>query len=89
VCVTELKFSLLGQSCMVCPGAIALVSNLLLSVDAEATLRVHAQQLPPWVQEYLEGSAQELYDLSPVLTTCRVSQCVWWLLTFSNATELF
>lgn len=64
MCITELRFGLLAQSCMGCSGAITLVSNLVRSVDDGVLTQSEFEHLPEWAQEYLEGSSNELYEVS-------------------------
>jgi hypothetical protein len=63
ICVSEVKYSLMGQSCLACPGAVTLVSNLVHSVDSQALLHAQCEQAPMAVQEYLQGSTNELYEV--------------------------
>ncbi|KAI8466030.1 MAG: hypothetical protein J3K34DRAFT_524876 [Monoraphidium minutum] len=76
-CVSEAKYSLLGHS-LGCPGLVAVVANLVRGVDEgdilpseTLTMRRPApplnyflqfEALPGWLQEYLEGSANEIYE---------------------------
>jgi len=64
MCITELRFGLLAQSCMGCSGAITLVSNLVRSVDDGVLTQSEFEHIPEWAQEYLEGSSNELYEVS-------------------------
>jgi hypothetical protein len=66
ICVSEIKYSLLGQSCLACPGAVTLVYNLVHSVDSQALLHAQCEQAPMAVQEYLQGSTNELYEVRAV-----------------------
>lgn len=61
--VTELRFGLLAHSCMGCPGAITLVSNLIRAVDDSVLTQAEFEGLQAWTQEYLEGSSNELYEV--------------------------
>jgi hypothetical protein len=61
--VTELRFGLLAHSCMGCPGAITLVSNLIRAVDDSVLTEGEFEGLQAWAQEYLEGSSNELYEV--------------------------
>jgi hypothetical protein len=63
ICISEVKYSLMGQSCLVCPGAVTLVSNLVHSVDSQALLHAQCEEAPLAVQEYLQGSTNELYEV--------------------------
>lgn len=63
VCVTQVKYMLLGQSCLACPGAIALVSNLVHNMDGGALLEAQCEHAPTCAQEFLEGSLHELYEV--------------------------
>lgn len=63
ICVSEIKYSLMGQSCLACPGAVTLVNNLVHSVDSQALLHAQCEQAPLAVQEYLQGSTNELYEV--------------------------
>jgi hypothetical protein len=63
ICVTEVKYSLIGLSCLACPGAVTLVSNLVHSVDSQALLHAQCEEAPMAVQEYLQGSTNELYEV--------------------------
>jgi hypothetical protein len=63
ICVSEVKYSLIGQSCLACPGAVTLVSNLVHSVDSQALLHAQCEEAPMAVQEYLQGSTNELYEV--------------------------
>lgn len=64
ICITELRFGLLAQSCMGCSGAITLVSNLVRSMDDGVLTQAEFEQLPEWAQEYLEGGSNELYEVA-------------------------
>ncbi|WIA10960.1 hypothetical protein OEZ85_011123 [Tetradesmus obliquus] len=64
ICLSEIKYSLMGQSCLACPGAVTLVNNLVHSVDSQALLHAQCEQVPLAVQEYLQGSTNELYEVA-------------------------
>lgn len=64
ICITELRYGLLAQSCMGCSGAITLVSNLVRSIDDGVLTQSEFEGLPEWAQEYLEGSSNELYEVA-------------------------
>jgi hypothetical protein len=63
ICISEVEYSLIGQSCLACPGAVTFVSNLVHSVDAQALLHAQCEEAPLAVQEYLQGSTNELYEV--------------------------
>jgi hypothetical protein len=75
ICVTELRYGLLAQSCMGCSGAITLVSNLVRSIDDGVLTQSEFEGLPEWAQEYLEGSSNELYEVA-AFPTCLHGQTV-------------
>lgn len=64
ICITEMKYSLLGQSLLACPGAATLLCNLVRSVDSSALMQAGVEHLPQWFQEYLDGSGNELYEVA-------------------------
>jgi hypothetical protein len=56
ICLEELKLSLFAKSC-ICPGLIALVTNLINSSgDSEP-----AANTPKWLEEYFHGIGFEIY----------------------------
>ena len=55
ICVEELKLSLLAKSCL-CPGLVALISNLITSSgEPKADLEIK------WLEEYWKGKQFEIY----------------------------
>jgi hypothetical protein len=64
VCAAEISYGLMGAACLA-PGAIALVSNLVRSVDASALAAQSDEliRLPGWAREYLAGARNELYEV--------------------------
>jgi hypothetical protein len=64
VCAAEMSYGLMGAACLA-PGPIALVSNLVRSVDASALAAQSDEliRLPGWAREYLAGACNELYEV--------------------------
>ena len=59
VCVEELKLSLLAKSCL-CPGFVALISNLISSSNDPPNKSELEYQ---WLEEYWKGKAYEIYQI--------------------------
>ena len=55
ICLEELKLSLFAKSC-ICPGLIALVTNLINSTDIESD-----ESIEKWLEEYWHGIGFEIY----------------------------
>ncbi len=73
VCIQRLKLSLLAKSCL-CPGLVALVSNLVISMkDVALEFRQQGQVPPTWINEYSKGNQHELYQVQIPLPDKRVS----------------
>jgi hypothetical protein len=64
ICTTELRYGLLAQHALGCSGAVALLSNLVRSMDESVLLAAEFERLPEWAQEYLEGSSNEVYEVA-------------------------
>jgi len=65
VCIDEMKFNLLGVSCM-CPGFSTMMGNLITSSNDEPPADMHEPEV--WHHEYCHGSGFEIYrtPLSPI-----------------------
>ena len=59
VCVDELKLSLLSKSCL-CPGLVALISNLISSSNDPDESKINSE----WLVDYWKGKAYEIYQIS-------------------------
>ena len=62
ICIDEIKLSLLAKSCL-CPGIIALVSNLIMTSNLE---NINAKLLysNKWLEEYRKGKGYEIYKIN-------------------------
>lgn len=63
MCIQRLKLSLLAKSCL-CPGLVALISNLVISMkDVALEFRQQGQVPPRWINEYSKGNQHEIYHV--------------------------
>ena len=63
VCVEQMKFSLMAKSCL-CPGLVALITNLIKSNEiiteiADSNLKDNPNA--QWLQDYQQGQKYEIY----------------------------
>lgn len=64
LCIDELKLSLLSKSCL-CPGIIALISNLITTSNLESlSAKVLDSEENYWLNEYKEGKGLEIYKIN-------------------------
>eukprot|EP00775_Hariotina_reticulata_P006540 gene6540-6766_t len=63
LCLAELKHALMAHSVVGVPGVITLLSNLVTSADFGTESAWKTSKVPQWMQEYLLGASQELYEV--------------------------
>ena len=62
VCVEEIKFHLLSQSC-ICPGLTTLVFNLVATNSVDESALAGRTGEMKWMQEYIGGASKEIYRI--------------------------
>ncbi len=62
LCIDELKLSLLAKSCL-CPGIIALISNLIMTSNLE-NIKLKLLDNNKWMDEYKKGKGYEIYKVN-------------------------
>ncbi|KAF6255851.1 hypothetical protein COO60DRAFT_167776 [Scenedesmus sp. NREL 46B-D3] len=72
VCAAEVSYGLMGAACLA-PGVVALLSNLVRTVDPSSLPAPELAQLPAWGHEYLAGAGNELYEVP--LLPCHMWGC--------------